>query len=260
MHRRAFLFALVAVCACGKKDAPGDALTRSRIRSPPKEQSTGAASQKKAPRVAILVYGIQGVATAITPSPAPALIRKRLAELGYVEGKTIEFDERYANGDPERLTQLAREIVASYPDVIVSLPAAATAAARRETSTIPIVMVHAGDPVGAGFAKSLSHPGGNVTGTTSMTPDLGVKQVELLRELIPGLSKLGVLANPTNPGSPALLANINEAARRFNISVLVAEVTRSDDFDKALELLRASRPDAVLVMIEPMIYLNRARV
>jgi putative ABC transport system substrate-binding protein len=121
-------------------------------------------------------------------------------------------------------------------------------------------MAHAGDPIGSGVAVSLSHPGGNVTGTTSMAPDLGVKQVELLRELIPGLGKLGVLANPTNAGAPLLLANVNGAARRFNISVVVAEVTRAEDFDKALSLLRDARPDALLVMIEPMIFLNRARV
>src|SRR5437899_10039111 len=122
-----------------------------------------------------------------------------------------------ADGDPQRLTQLAREVVDKKPDVIVAIAAAATAAARQATSTIPIVMAHAGDPVGSGLAASLAHPGGNVTGTTSMVPDLGVKQVELLRELIPKLTRLGVIANPTNAGAPLLLANLNEAARRFDI-------------------------------------------
>src|SRR4030095_16047817 len=102
------------------------------------------------------------------------------------------------------------EIVARDPDVIVSIPAAATAAARNETSAIPIVMAHAGDPVGAGFAKSLARPGGNVTGTTSMVPDLGVKQVELLRELLPRLAKLGVVAHTTRAGAPATVAKLEE--------------------------------------------------
>jgi len=188
------------------------------------------------------------------------LLRDRLMELGYVEGKTILFEESYADGDPQRLTQLAQDIVASKPDVIVAIAAAATAAARQATSTIPIVMAHAGNPVGSGLVASLAHPGGNVTGTTSMTPDLGVKQVELLRELIPRLGKLGVLANPTNAGTPPLLTNVNEAARRFSISVVIAEVTRAEDFDKALGVLRDARPDALLVMMEPLIGINVARV
>ena len=87
-------------------------------------------------------------------------------------------EERYADGDPQRLTQLAREIVESNPDVIVAFAAAATAAARQATSTIPIVMLHAGNPVGSGLVASLAHPGGNITGTTSMVPELGAKQVE----------------------------------------------------------------------------------
>ncbi len=107
---------------------------------------------------------------------------------------------------------------------------------------------------------SLAHPGGNVTGTTSMTPDLGAKQVELLRELIPRLATLGVLANPTNAGAPPLLANATEAARRFNISVVVAEVTRTEDFDKAFGVLRDARPDALMVMMEPLIGLNVAKI
>ncbi len=188
------------------------------------------------------------------------MFRDRLTELGYVEGKTIIIEESYADGDPQRLTQLAREVVASKPDIIVSIAASATAAARQATSTIPIVMAHAGDPVGSGLAASLAHPGGNVTGTTSMVPELGVKQVELLRQVVPGLARLGVLANPTNAGAPLTLANVNEAARQFNIRVTVAEVTRAEDFDKALGLLRDARPEALFVMIEPMIYLNRARL
>jgi ABC-type uncharacterized transport system substrate-binding protein len=259
MRRRAFLFALVVAAGCGKKDPNGSADTRASAVDAT-QRPVGAASQQKLRRVAILVYGIQASATATTPAAGPALVRKRLTDLGYIEGETIAFDELYAEGDPDRLVRLAREMVSGKPDVIVTIAAAATAAVRNETKTIPIVMAHAGDPVGAGFAASLSRPGGNVTGTTSMVPDLGVKQVELLRELVPSLKKLGVLANPTNAGAPGLLANVNDAAQRFNISVVVAEVTRGDDFDKALELLRTSRLDALLVMIEPMIYLNRARV
>lgn len=210
----------------------------------------------------MLVFGSKsaGAATATGTAPIGKLFRDRLTELGYVEGKTILIEERYADGDPQKLTQLAHQIVESKPDVIVAIAASATAAARQATGTIPIVMAHAGSPVESGLVASLARPGGNVTGTTSMVPELGEKQVELLRQVIPGMSRLGVLANPTNAGTPTLLANVREAARRFNISISIAEVTRAEDFDKALGMLRDARPDALLVMIEPMIFLNRARV
>lgn len=192
--------------------------------------------------------------------PVATLFRARMTELGYQDGVNIEIDESYADGDLQRLAELAQAIVARKPDVIVSIAAAATAAARQATDTIPIVMAHAGDPVGSGLVASLSHPGGNVTGTTSMVPELGGKQVELLRQIVPGLTRLGVIANPKNTGTPLLLANVRSAADRFNISVVVAEVLAAEDFDKALSLIGNARPDALLVMVEPMIFLNRQRI
>jgi putative tryptophan/tyrosine transport system substrate-binding protein len=266
MDRRAFLAALVVAWGCSPNEAPKKAadanhVTPTGAEEPGgKQQSASVEPQTKVPRVAMLVFGTRGSSLATAPSSAAILVRNRLTELGYVEGKTILFEESYADGDPQRLTQLAHEVVERKPDVIVAIAAAATAAARQETSTIPIVMAHAGNPVGSGLVVSLAQPGGNVTGTTSMVPDLGIKQVEILRELIPRLASLGVLANPTNAGMPPLLANVNEAARRFNINIVVAEGTRADDFDKALGLLRDARPDALLVMIEPLIFLHRARV
>ena len=146
MERRAFLFALIVASGCGQKDPPDRTTDGGADRSSPigvKQQSAGTVPQTKVPLVAILVYGTRGSATATAPSTTAILIRNRLAELGYVEGKTIAFDERYAEGDLQRLTQLARELVASKPDVIVAIAAAATVAARKETSTIPIVMAHA---------------------------------------------------------------------------------------------------------------------
>jgi putative ABC transport system substrate-binding protein len=158
------------------------------------------------------------------------------------------------------LKQLAREIVKSKPEVIVTAAFAATAATREATTTIPIVMLHAGDPVGSGLVESLSHPGGNVTGTTSMVPDLGAKQVELLRQLIPGLARLGVLLNPTNAGHSSALANVTDAARLHNVRVVVVEVTRADEFAKAFGILRDAHPDALLVMMEPLIGANRGSI
>jgi putative ABC transport system substrate-binding protein len=114
--------------------------------------------------------------------------------------------------------------------------------------------------VGAGLVQSLSHPGGNVTGTTSMVPDLGAKQVELLRQVIPGLGRLGVLLNPTNAGHSSALANVTDAARLRNIHVVVAEVTRNEDFARAFGILRDAHPDALLVMMEPLIGANRRAI
>ena len=261
MDRRAFLIALVFACGCGKNEAPQmAAVAKDAKAAVAPAQAPSAEAGKGPPRVVILVFGSKDAVSATAPSSAPTLFRARLRELGYVEGKSIRLEEAYANGDLQRLSQLAQEVAAGKPDVIVAIAAAATLAARQATDTIPIVMTHAGNPVGAGLAESLAHPGGNVTGTTSMVPDLGVKQVELLRQLIPQMKTLGVLANPTNPGAPPLLANVNDAARRFEIRVVVGEVTRSQDFDKAFGTIRDARPDALLVMIEPLIGLYREKV
>jgi putative ABC transport system substrate-binding protein len=263
MDRRAFLAALLVAAGCSPADAPDKKAAVGGTGASDGKAGAGAIEQRaKIPRVATLFYGTRATAAASTAVGVSAitLFRDRLREIGRVEGKTIVVEELYADGDPQRLETLAKEMVATNPDVIVAIAAAATAAARRATSTIPIVMVHAGDPVGAGWVASLAQPGGNVTGSTSQVPDLGSKQVELLKELVPSLARLGVLVNPTNSGAPLTLANLTAAARQFNISLTVAEVTRAEDFDGALRLLRDARLDALYVMVEPMIALNRGRV
>ena len=195
MDRRWFLVALIFVCGCGPNEAPkkaADATQAVPSAAPPGSEQQSVNAGTGIPRVALLVFGTRdsGSATTTTGATVALMLRNRLTELGYVEGKTILIEESYADGDPQRLTQLAHEIVERKPDAIVAIAAAATAAARQATSTIPIVMAHAGNPVGSGLVASLAHPGGNVTGTTSMAPELGVKQVEFLRQLIPRLTRL----------------------------------------------------------------------
>ena len=207
----------------------------------------------KIPRVAMLIFG-----TRENAAKTIALFRQRLREIGYVEGKTILIEERYAEGNAQRLPELARELAQSRVDVIVAVAVAASVAARQATSTIPIVMVHAGNPIGAGLIASLARPGGNVTGTTSMIPELGAKQIELFRQLVPRVAKLGILVNPKNPGTAS--TNVADTARRFNISVVIVEVTRADDFPKAFTELSNARPDGLVVMVEPLIFQNRAAV
>lgn len=264
MDRRGFLVVLVAAYGCDPNGAPKKAADATNAGTAPvttsegKRQPGSAQPQTKVPRVVMLFFGARG--TTALGFEGASLFRARLTELGYLEGKTIQVEERYAAGDPQRLEQLAREIVESKADAIVAVAHAATTAARRATSTIPIVMVHVGNPIGSGLVASLAQPGGNVTGTTSMIPELGAKQVELLRQVIPGLARLGVLVNPTNAGHSLQLANVIDTARRFNISVVVAEVTRAEDLEKAVALLRDARLDGLFVMMEPLMFVNRARV
>ena len=214
MDRRGFLVVLVAAYGCGPNGAPKKAADATNAGTPPVTTSAGkrrpgsAQPQTKVPRVVMLFFGARG--TTALGFEGASLFRARLTELGYLEGKTIQVEERYAAGEPQRLEQLAREIVESKADVIVAVAYAATTAARRATSAIPIVMVHVGNPIGSGLVASLAQPGGNVTGTTSMIPELGTKQVDLLRQVIPGLARLGVLVNPTNAGHALQLANVIE--------------------------------------------------
>jgi putative ABC transport system substrate-binding protein len=183
---------------------------------------------------------------------------RRLSALGYVEGKNILLEERSAEGQPERLSELARELAAIKVDVIVAPTAAAARAARQATNSIPIVMVHAGDPIGAGLITSLARPGGNVTGTTNLT--YAGKQVELMHELAPRAVNLAILLNPTNSGARAYILEAIEAGRRFNLRIGVAEVARAEDFPHAFALIRDMRADGLLVMGDPLIGDHRAEV
>ena len=183
---------------------------------------------------------------------------QRISALGYVEGKSIMIEERSAEGHPERVGELARELVASKVEIIVAPTVGASTAVRQATSTIPIVMVHAGDPVAAGLIASLARPGGNVTGTTNLL--LGGKQVELIHELVPRAAKLAMLVNPSNAGTRTYVTDAMEAGRKFNLSIAVAEVTRDEDFPNAFATIRKMRPDGLLVMNEPLIGRHRSEV
>lgn len=186
------------------------------------------------------------------------IFRHRLHELGYVEGKTVVIDERYADANPQRLTELAHELAARKVDVIVASAVTATIAAREATSTIPIVMLHAGSPVETGLIVSLARPGGNVTGTSNLP--IGGKLIDLIRELVPGIMQIAILANPANAGAAVTVEAMTEAARRANISVTVAGVTRAEDFPSAFVLIRNARPEGLLVASEPLIGEHDAKI
>ncbi len=211
--------------------------------------------KSKIPRIGVLWFGSMDTPATLRNRTA---FRQRLSALGYVEGKSIVIEDRSAEGDPERLGKLARELVASKVDIIVAAAVTASRAARQATSTIPIVMMHAGDPVGAGLIASLARPGGNVTGTTNLS--YSGKQVELMRELVPRALKLAILLNPSNAGARRYVTDAMEAGRKFDLSIAVAEVTRVEDFPNAFAMIRDMRPDGLLVMGDPWIGEHRAEV
>lgn len=189
-----------------------------------------------------------------------AVLLDRLRELGYIDGKTIQIHERYAGGELDRLPGLARELVALKVDVIVAVAVAASLAAREATARIPIVMVHAGNPIGAGLIKSLSQPGGNVTGTTSMLPDLGSKQIALLHQVAPPARRIALLSNPSNAGHAPWLRSAADAVRRLGLELVVVDVVAQQDFEPAFARIEQSQAEALLVGGEPLTLSNREAV
>jgi len=194
------------------------------------------------------------------PTKTRAAFVDRLRELGWIDGKNIQVHERYAGGVLDRLPTLARELVALKVDVIVAVAVAASTAASEATARIPIVMVHAGNPVGAGLVESLARPGRNVTGTTSMIPDLGGKQIELLHQVAPAARRIAFLSNPSNAGTLPLLQSAADAAQLLGIELVVVDVVARQDFDPAFVRIEQSQAEAMLVVVEPLMNANREAV
>jgi ABC-type uncharacterized transport system substrate-binding protein len=183
-----------------------------------------------------------------------------LRELGWVEGKNVAFEHRYAENRLERLPGLAADLVRLKVDVIAAAGTLAPLAAKQASSTIPIVMTAAGDPLGSGLVASLARPGGNVTGMSLMAPDLGGKRLELLKEVVPGLAHVAVLWNAANPYSALVFKETQAAGRTLGIEVQSLEVRAPDDFDGAFEAARRQRPDALITVEDPLTTSQRQRV
>jgi putative ABC transport system substrate-binding protein len=184
-----------------------------------------------------------------------------MRELGYVDGKTIVIEWRFTRGKTEPLSAYAAELVQLKPDLIVAVHPQAVEAVRRLTSTIPIVFAVGQDPVGMGFAKSLARPGGNITGHSSMSADMSVKQVELLRSAIPKCSRVAVLLNPTNAEGAAVLRDAFEvAARKFSVSVAFVEARSEEEIEKAFIAAKKGRADAVVVAPDGFFFEARALI
>ena len=178
--------------------------------------------------------------------------RQGLRELGYVEGKNIVIEWRSAEGKLDRLPALAAELVRLKVDVIVTTGPAPTRPAKEATSTIPIVMAFDNDPVGNGFVASLARPGGNITGLSTLAPEISGKQLEVLKEIVPRLSRVAVLGSSTTPGNAQSLKETELAAGAFGVKVQYLDVRDPKDIDTAFRATGKGRADAILVLTSPV--------
>ena len=223
--------------------APGTALTLAALLIAVAAGHQVAAQQPtKIAKIGYLATGTSAAAAFYVEA-----FRQGMRELGYVEGKTFVLELRYGEARSERLPELARELVALKVDVIVATIDPAIAAVKQETRTIPIVMAFSTDPVGTGFVASLARPGGNITGLSTISPELGGKRLELLREVVPGLSRVAFLWNPDVRGNVFDYKETESAARSLRLQLQSVEVSRGEELDRALSAVTNQRAQALIV-------------
>jgi len=177
-----------------------------------------------------------------------------------VEGQNIVIERRYSEGRNERLPDLAADLVRLKVDVIVAAGTPPPYAAKRATTTIPIVMTNASDPVGSGLVASLARPGGNITGLSLLSPELAGKQLELLKETVPKVSRVAVLWNPANPVHTLILRQAEVAARSLRLQLQILEARGPNEFDSAFSAMTKERAGALLVLADPMFFGHRTRL
>ena len=228
MRRREFIFFITTATAAWPLTAPA-------------EQSG------KVYRVGVLSAGADA-----SNSELAVVSRDAFQKLGWFEGKDIIFERRYAENHPDRLPELAAKLVRLEVDVIMAGGTLAPLAAKRVTTTIPIVMTSAGDPLGSGLVSSLARPGGNVTGLSFMSPDLAGKRLGLIKEVLPRLSRVAVLWDAANPYPALAFKETQRAAQILGIEVQSLEVQGPDDFDGAFEAAKRQQPDALITIGDPL--------
>jgi ABC-type uncharacterized transport system substrate-binding protein len=209
-----------------------------------------ARAQQKLPTI-----GLLGTASASAWGPWTAAFVKRLRELGWIEGRTIAIEYRWADGRRERFAEIAAEFVERKVDVILTSGAAGNAA-KKATSTIPIIFAVANDPLGSGLVASLARPGGNVTGLSAQQSDLVSKRLELLREVVPGFRQLAIMANVGYPAAVLEMDEVQGTARTFGFEVAEFEIRRPEDIAPAFEALKG-RAEALYVCSDPLVNANR---
>jgi putative tryptophan/tyrosine transport system substrate-binding protein len=196
----------------------------------------------------------------IDESPSWNSFRHGLRDLGYLEGQNIAFEYRYGDGEPDRLAEAAMALVSRPVDVITALGTPAARAAKQATTTIPIVMIGIGDPVGSGLVASFNRPGGNITGNTILGPDLAGKRLHLLKEVVPSFSRVAFLWNPDNASHPAQLAELQAATRTMGMTLVPIAVRSSDEFDSAFATMLRERADVFLMTADPFHQLHIRRI
>src|SRR3989441_2521192 len=187
-----------------------------------------------------------------------AAIRTRLGDLGYVEGRNLVIESRYAQGQSERLPALAADLVGLSPDVIMTITTPAAMAAKKATDRIPIVMAGSADPVGQGLVTSLARPGGNITGLSLLMTELPGKRLELLQETVSQRVRVAVVANPADPTYAARMHNLRGAAQALSLPLHVLEVRSADELDTAFAAISRAGVDALLVFGDTLL-LDRLR-
>jgi putative ABC transport system substrate-binding protein len=207
----------------------------------------------------IPTVGLVSSSTAAIERPRRDAFVARLAELGWVEGRSVMIEVRAAEGVVERAGEIAAELARLKVDVIVMSGDAQVLAAKRAAPDIPIVIASAGDPVGQGLVASLARPGGNVTGLSVQLIDTAGKRIELLHEIVPGLRRLAILSNAANPAVALERDAAQTEARDINLEVIPSDFRRAEDIPSAIEALNG-RADALYVCVEPLMIANRARI
>jgi putative tryptophan/tyrosine transport system substrate-binding protein len=217
--------------------------------------SAQAQQPQKVPRI--------GYLSSVSPSvisDRTEAFRQGLRELGHVEGKNIVIEWRYAEGKPDRVSEVAAELVRLKVDLIVTTGPPVTRSAKEATSTIPIVMAQDPDPVGNGFVASLARPGGNITGLSTLAPEISGKQLELLKEIVPKLSRVAVLGTSTRPGNAQSLRELELAAGTFGVRLQYLDVLSSKDIETAFRAASKGRAEAVLVLGGPVLNSHRTQI
>jgi ABC-type uncharacterized transport system, periplasmic component len=212
-------------------------------------------AQQKIPRI-----GFMGNSTAALETNLVDAFREGLRELGYEEGRNIAIEYRWADGNYDRFPTLAEELIAARVDAIVTAGTPAALAVKRATTTVPLVMVAVGDPIGTGLVSSLARPGGNLTGLSSIAPDLEGKRLQLLREVLPALSHVAMFVNSLNPFHVSSMKQARAAAQAMGIKLQLHDIPKSEDLDDAFAAIRKERPDALLILADRVFLHNRQRM
>jgi putative ABC transport system substrate-binding protein len=210
---------------------------------------------QKLPRIGVLLPG----------TPTSFAVRANaflegLRDLGYVEGRTIAIEWKWAEDKIERLSELAAELVRANVDVIVTGGTSAATALKSATKTVPIVMAIIGDPVAAGLVESLGRPGGNATGFSIIAPEVGTKRLELLKEIVPDASSVAVMLNPKNPQSRIELNEMQVAARTLGLQLHSIQITSEAVLDEAFAALTKALPQGLILLTDPILFSQRKRI